>query len=250
MPKDRSGNSDGSNGFLIAGVCFAVALGLGIGLGWLIWGGNNKSKNGGNENYWAHPVPPTPPGPEYQPTSGPPFSEGMNVPAEEPDTSVGSNPTARSETPSGGPPQVQVKPALVVFSQPHCPACKAFTPTWEQLKAELQGGPLDLIKTEDSDEMNANGITGIPTIRLYPFGYSSGSNKFATHQGDRSKENIMQFVQGTMNQIMSGNQNPQQGPVGQAQGGHPGGPSVQMQTQNLPGQAGMHRQYHQNPTMG
>ena len=227
MPKDRSGKSEGGfpNGLLIAGICFVVALGIGIGIGWLVWGGKNSKSD---EPYWAPPVPPTPPAPEY-PSHEEDYSSS-NVPAEEPRTAVGPTATARPEGPGEqANPQVQVAPTLVVFSQPHCPACRAFSPTWEQLKAELENSPVETVKIEDDGEMQKNGVSGIPTVRLYPFGYTSGSNRFATHQGDRSKENVLQFVQGTMTQVMSSSQ-PQQ--------------SASPQQQSA-GQTGMHHQYHQ-----
>ena len=212
MPKDKSEGSFKPNGFLLAGICFVVALGLGIGIGWMIWAGNNKRQT--NEQYWAPPIPPGPPGPEFQP-SNPERMEHVQPPPEQ----ESSN-----------------RPTFVLFSQPHCPACQGFVATWEQLKAELEQSPIALLKIEDSESLSKNNISGIPTMRLYPEGYVNGSNKFVNFQGERKKENIVQFIQEIMTKFMEHQSGNQQAPP-------PSGQAVNVQQPPMPGQGGMQRQY-------
>jgi protein disulfide-isomerase-like protein len=86
------------------------------------------------------------------------------------------------------------KPKLVLFKAEWCGHCRNFKPTWEAMKNSLTN--IDF-KTYDADNdesvMSKYGIQGFPTIVL------EKNDKVIEYNGERSVDNIIQFVNENLN---------------------------------------------------
>jgi len=86
------------------------------------------------------------------------------------------------------------KPKLVLFKAEWCGHCSRFKPTWEELKNKITN--VDFV-TYDADsnqsELSTYNVEGFPTIIL------DNNNKKIEYNGDRSSNNIIQFVNDNLN---------------------------------------------------
>jgi thiol-disulfide isomerase/thioredoxin len=82
------------------------------------------------------------------------------------------------------------KPTLKLFKSENCGHCINFKPLWNELQDELKDKinfkTFDAV--ENNKEMQAYGIKGYPTLIL-----ERGNNK-VEFNGDRNKENIINFI--------------------------------------------------------
>lgn len=96
-----------------------------------------------------------------------------------------------SKTVSGG------SAELVLFFSETCPPCQAMKPNWNSARPIVENSGIRV--TEFSAQSNMNdivryGISGFPTIYLFPNGKGDMDNKII-YTGDRSTESIVKFAQ-------------------------------------------------------
>lgn len=89
----------------------------------------------------------------------------------------------------------QQKCTLYYFFTPSCPHCVRFTPIWDQLVKKLESKKnIELVKVDATKDQNLAfyyNVTRLPTIILVT------SEKPIVYNGDRSVENIYEFVSNT-----------------------------------------------------
>ena len=85
---------------------------------------------------------------------------------------------------------------VIEFYDPHCPHCKKFAPTYEQVANDLKG----LVKVgtingrAERDLMTRFSITGYPTIKAFGYGINSkDDSQILSFKGARSEEAVMTF---------------------------------------------------------
>jgi protein disulfide-isomerase A1 len=87
------------------------------------------------------------------------------------------------------------KDVLVEFYAPWCGHCKQLAPIYEELGQAFKGVPSVVIAKIDATSNDVNpklGIRGFPTLKLFP---ANNKNEPIDYQGDRSKADLIQFVQ-------------------------------------------------------
>lgn len=117
------------------------------------------------------------------------------------------NPTPPLPTPqaqpgpgSGDIPQTPIpggnegSPSLVLFWMEGCGHCKNMMQAWGEVK-RITAGKVNLVEMESKHPDVAKfGITGFPTIRLYPGGFGPQA-RFVSYSGDRSVQSFMKFLE-------------------------------------------------------
>lgn len=102
-----------------------------------------------------------------------------------PQPSLPSPPPSQQE-PSQTPPQNEMNPTLVFFYANWCGHCKKpeMQSAWQETERMLNG-KVKTLKIESADpSVGRHGITGFPTIRLYPDGIENPS-KYIVFSGNR-----------------------------------------------------------------
>tara|TARA_Y100000816_G_C25734773_1_gene386855 strand:+ start:47 stop:511 length:465 start_codon:yes stop_codon:yes gene_type:complete len=100
------------------------------------------------------------------------------------------------------------KKKCVYYYWKKCGHCKTFSPVWDEVKNEINTNNnytniknnCELIKKEKDDfgasgEIEKFNIEGFPCVLILN---SDSSNKLHEYQGDRSKDNLLQWLQGNI----------------------------------------------------
>lgn len=142
-----------------------------------VWWWYTSSKKGGEEKHHtqkrdAQPLPSPPPQAPQQHSAGAASSQAAS----------GSTPIA--------------KPTLVLFWAQNCPHCHSAKPEFAKAALKIQAtGAVDVIDIEGASipPQDASTLPGVPTIRVYPDGYTPGG-RYVEYQGPRTEEGIVSFV--------------------------------------------------------
>jgi len=86
-------------------------------------------------------------------------------------------------------------PSLVLFYANWCGHSQNFLDVWSQLLSQnLKCDMIGLEEKENHKDIEVNSISGFPTVRLYPNGYTPASQDYIEYNGNRSLESLIDFV--------------------------------------------------------
>lgn len=90
-------------------------------------------------------------------------------------------------------------PSLVMFYSDGCEHCQNIKPDWDEAASRVNSsGKAEMLKFDMvnyRDLLAENNVSGVPDIRMYPDGFTSGDPQFVKYQGDRSIQSLMGFLE-------------------------------------------------------